>query len=189
MHQILRFTIAAIAGVLVSFPSSAPAQVGSAQIMLTEKHVEGFIAVQKDMSEVMEKNQASAFSDPAAYNSKLVASTKKRGFKNRAEYEVVAANISMVVASIDPQTKEFADPQSAIKKELDAVAADKTIAASQKKELLKELNAALKSVEPIQFSSNVELVKKYYDKIDVTMIAAYDGESRANSGTVRTISE
>jgi hypothetical protein len=189
MHQILRFTIAAIAGVLVSIPSSAPTQAGSTQIMLTEKHVEGFIAVQKDMSEVMEKMQAATSSDPAAYKTKLMASAKKRGFKNIAEYEVVAANISMVVGSIDPQTKEFTDPQSAIKKELDAVAADKTIAASQKKELLKELNAALKSVEPIQFSSNVDLVKKYYDKIDVTMIAAYDGESRENLGTVRTISE
>src|SRR5262249_54156806 len=189
MHQILRFTIAAMAGVFISFPSSAPAQVGSTQIMLTEKHVEGFIAVQKDMSEVMEKNQASVVSDPAAYNTKLVVSTKKRGFKNRAEYEVVAANISMVVASIDPQTKEFTDPQSAIKKELEAVAADKTIAAGQKKELLKDLNAALKSVEPIQFSGNVELVKKYYNTIYVSMISAYDGESRANSSTVRTISE
>ncbi len=94
----------------------------------------------------------------------------------------------MVVAAIDPQTKEFTDPQAAIKKEIEDVAADKTITASQKKELLKELNAALKSVEPIQ-SSNVELVKKYYDVIDVTMIAAYDGESRADSSVVRTIGE
>jgi hypothetical protein len=55
--------------------------------------------------------------------------------------------------------------------------------------LLKELNAPLKSAEPIQFSSNIELVKKYYDKIGVTMIAAYDGESHENSSAVRTISE
>ena len=67
--------------------------------------------------------------------------------------------------------------------------ADKAITTSQKKQLLKDLNAALKSVQPIQFSSNVELVKKYYDKIDVTMIAAYDGESRENSSAVHTISE
>jgi hypothetical protein len=156
--------------------------------MLTEKHIEGFIAVQKDMSGVIEKMQAGAFADPADYKAKLTASTKKRGFKNIAEYETVAANVSMVVAAIDPQTKEFTDPQSAIRKELEAVNADKTITAREKTELLKELNAALKSVEPIQFPTNVELVKKYYDSIDVTMVAAYDGESE-NSSTVRTISE
>jgi hypothetical protein len=59
--------------------------------------------------------------------------TKKRGFKNLAEYEAVAANISMVVISIDPQTKEFTDPQAAIKKELEDVSADKTITVAQKK--------------------------------------------------------
>ena len=188
MYQTLRLTIAAVAIVFASFPSSAPAQVATSQIMLTEKNIEGFIAVQKDMSEVIEKMQAAAFSDPAAYKAKLMASTKKRGFKNIAEYEVVTANISMVVAAIDPQTKEFTDPQSAIKKELENVTADKAITVREKKELLKELNAALKSVEPIQFPSNVQLVKKYYDKIDVTMIAAHDGESQ-NSSTVHTISE
>ena len=91
MHRILCLTIAAIAVVFVSFPNSTPAQVASTQIMLTEKYIEGFIAVQKDMSEVIEKMQAVAFSDPAAYNAKLMTSTKKRGFKNIAEYEAVEA--------------------------------------------------------------------------------------------------
>jgi hypothetical protein len=190
MYQMPRLTIAALAAVFFGFPSSAPAQVASMQIMLTEKYIEGFIAVQKDMSELIEKMQGVGFSDPAnVYKAKLTASTKKRGFKNLAEYEAVAANISMVVASIDPQTKEFTDPQRAINKELEDLSADKTITVAQKKQLLKELNAALKSVQPIQFSSNVELVKKYYDKIDVTMIAAFDGESHENSSAVRTISE
>ena len=191
MYQLLRLTIAAGALVFASFPTNAPAQVAATQIMLTEKHIEGFIAVQKDMSEVIEKMQGVAFSDPANanYKAKLRASTKKRGFKNFAEYESVTANISTVMAAIDPQTKEFNDPQSAIKKELEDVSANRTITDNQKKQLLKELNAALKSTQPIQFTSNIELVKKYYDKIDVTMIAAYDGESRANSSAVRTISE
>jgi hypothetical protein len=190
MHRMLRLTIAAGALVFASFSTNAPAQVATTQIMLTEKNIEGFIAVQKDMSEVIEKMQAAAL-DPANpnYKAQLRASTKKRGFKNSAEYEAVVANISMVMAAIDPQTKEFTDPQSAIKKELEDVTADKTITDNQKKQLLKELNAALKSAQPIQFSSNVELVKRYYDKIDVTLIAAYDGESRGSSSTVRTISE
>ena len=74
--------------------------------------------------------------------------------------------------AIDPQTKVFMDPQMAIKKEIEDVSADKTIPGNEKKKLLRELNAALKAAQSIQFPSNIELVRKYYDKIDVTTIAA-----------------
>src|SRR6266516_884050 len=49
--------------------------------------------------------------------------------------------------------------------ELDA-AANKTMPAPEKKQMLEELNEALKSAQPIQFPGNIELVKKYYDKIN-----------------------
>jgi hypothetical protein len=188
MHQTIRLIIATIAAVFASFPCSAPAQVATTQIMLTDKHIEAFILVQKDISEIIGNMQAARSVDPADYKAKVMVSTKKRGFKNIAEYETVAASISMVVAGIDARTKEFTDPQLAIKKEIEDVAADKTITATQKKELLKELNATLKSVEPIQFSSNIDLVKKYYDLIDVTMIASYEVES-TESSPVRTTGE
>jgi F0F1-type ATP synthase membrane subunit b/b' len=75
----------------------------------------------------------------------------------------------MVMAAIDPLTKAFTDPQSAIKKEIEDVSADKTIPDNEKKQLLEELNEALKAAQPIQFPGNVELVKKYYDKIDAAL--------------------
>ena len=184
--------IAAIAVVFVGFPTGSPAQVAAAQIKLTEKHVEGFISAQRDMSAVVEKKQGAAFSNypNPNYEAELKAVTKKHGFKDFAEYEVVAANISLVMAAIDPRTKVFADSRAAIKKELEEVSANKTIAVSEKKKLLKELNEALKSAEPIQFPTNIELVMKYYDKIDATTIAAHDGsDSHPTSSAVRTISE
>jgi len=48
---------------------------------------------------------------------------------------------------------------------------------------------ALRAARPIQFPTNVELVQKYYDKIDVTTIATYDGYGWRNSSVVRTISD
>jgi hypothetical protein len=75
----------------------------------------------------------------------------------------------MVMAGIDPKTKAFTEPAVAIKKEIADVTADKSIPAADKKQLLEELNEALKSVQPIQFPSNIELVKKYYDKIDAAL--------------------
>jgi len=141
------------------------------QIPLTENQIEGFIAAQKDMSAVVEKMQGAASPDkpPSTYQADLEAVTKKHGFKDFAEYEAVAANISMVMATIDPQTKAFTDPQTAIKKEIDDVTADKTIPESEKKQLLAELKEALKSAQPIQFPGNIELVKKYYDQIDAAL--------------------
>jgi hypothetical protein len=109
---------------------------------------------------------------------------------------LIIASVVVVFASLPRSTlAEVATTQIMLTdKHIEAfilvsVAADKTIPASQKKELLKELNATLKSVEPIQFSSNVDLVKKYYDAIDVTMIGAYEGENHTASSTVRTIGE
>ena len=56
MYPMLRLTIAAIAVAFISFPASVSAQVVATQIKLTEKHVEGFIAVQKGMSAVVGKD-------------------------------------------------------------------------------------------------------------------------------------
>jgi hypothetical protein len=35
--------------------------------------------------------------------------------------------------------------------------------------MLEELNEALQAAQPIQFPSNIELVKKHYDKIDAAV--------------------
>ena len=191
MHQIFRLTIAAVVVAFATFPTSVPAQIAATQIKLTEKHVEGFIAAQKEMSALFEKIQSAAFSDQVntKYQAELEAVTRKNGFKNFAEYEAVAANISMVMAAMDPQTGVFADPRTAIKKEIENANADKTIPDREKKTLLKELNEALKSAESIEFPSNIELVQKYRDKINVINIAAYDGDSPATSTIVRTNNE
>jgi hypothetical protein len=191
MHQIFRLTIAAVAVAFATFPTNVPAQIASTQIKLTEKQVEGFIAAQKEMSAVVEKMQSAVLSGQvnAKYQAELEAVTKKNGFKNFAEYEAVAANISVVMAAMDPQTGVFADPRTAIKKEIENASTDKTIPDREKKALLKELNEALKSAESIEFPSNIELVQKYRDKINVVNIAAYDGDSPATSTIVRTINE
>jgi hypothetical protein len=191
MNQILRLTIATMAIAFVNFPTTVPAQVAAAQIKLTENQIEGFIAAQKAMSAVLEKMQGTAFSDQAfaKYKAERDVVTKKHGFKDLAEYEAVATNIFIVIAGIDPETKVFTDPQTAIKKEIKAVRADKTIPNSEKKQLLEELDAALKSAQSIQFPTNIELVRKYYDIIDVTTIAAYDSDNPTTSSVVRTISE
>ena len=137
------------------------------QIKLDAKLIEGFIGSQKDMAAVAEKMQGSASEKPdPKIQAELEVVAKKHGFKDFNEYDDVAANISMVMAGIDPQTGAFTDPVTAIKKEIDEVKADKTIAEKDKKAMLEELAEALKTTPPLQYPENVELVKKYREKID-----------------------
>jgi hypothetical protein len=110
-------------------------------------------------------------------------------FKDLAEFDAVATNISMVMAGIDPETKIFTDPQMAIKKEIEDVSSDKSIPPSEKRNLLEQLNAAFQAAEPIRFPTNIELVTKYYDKLEVTTIAISDDDGRSASSVARTISE
>ena len=119
----------------------------------------------------------------------LEAVTKRYGFKDFAEYEAVANTISIVMTGMDPNTKEYADPQTAIKKEIENVLTDKTIPNREKKQLVAELNEALKSALSVQFPSNIELLKKFYDKIDVTIVTPNEGDSSPTASVVRTISE
>ena len=170
MQQMLRWMIAAAAAVaLAHFGGAAMAQPVK-QIKLSEAQVEGFIAAQKDMAAVTEKMQGEASDKPdPKVQAELENVAKKHGFASFAEYDEVAANISMVMAGIDPQSRAFTDPKVAIQKEIDEVTSDKSIPDKEKKQMLEELNEALKTAQPIQNPGNIELVKKYYDKIDAVL--------------------
>ena len=170
MQQMFRWMIAAVIAVAFAhFSSAAMAQGAVKQIKLTEKHIESFIAAQKDMSAVAEKMQGNSDKPDPKIQAELESVSKKHGFASFCEYDDVAANISMVMAGIEPQTKQFTEPQAAIKKEIDEVTADKSIPDKEKKQMLEELNEALRSAQPIQHTSNVDLVKKYWDKIDAVL--------------------
>jgi hypothetical protein len=186
----LCLTAAAIFFTFASVPTSAPAEVTATQIKLTEHQIEGFIAAQDDILAIVEKSGA-AFSDHAnaEYDAKLDAVTKKHGFKDLAEFDAVATNISMVLTGIDSETKVFTDPQLAIRKEIEDATSDKSIPLSEKKNLLEQLNAALQAAEPIRFPTNIELVTKYYDRLEVTTIAISDNDAPSASSVAGTVSE
>jgi hypothetical protein len=170
MQQLVRTLIASALAVVFAAIAPALAQNAVRQIKLTDKQVEGFISAQKDMAAVAEKMQGSATDKPdPKIQAELEDIAKKHGFASFADYDDVAANISMVMAGIDPQTKKFTEPQVAIKKEIDEVTADKSIPEKEKKQMLDELNEALKTAQPIQNPGNIDLVTKYWDKIDAVL--------------------
>jgi hypothetical protein len=148
----------------------AAAQTQFRQVDLTEKQIQGFIAAQKPMTDAAEKMQGASSEKPdPKLQAALEAVAKQQGFKDLAEYDDVAATISMVMAGIDPDTKQFTQADDAIRQQIKDVEADKSLPADEKKQALDELNESLKQAQPIRNPANIELVKKYYDKIEAAL--------------------
>ena len=165
MPQVLRILVTAFAVVALAFIGGiVSAQSPLKQIKLSEKHFEGFIASHKDMAELLEKLPAEA--SESAAQSQIDAIAKKHGFKDHNEYNEVAANIDLVMSCIDPKTKEFTEPPTLLKKELDDVMADKSMPEQDRKQWIEELMERVKTAQPILHPTNVELVKRYYDKLE-----------------------
>jgi hypothetical protein len=171
MQQALRLVIAAFAAIaLAQFSTSASAQTEAKQVKLTEKHIESFVAAQKDMESFAEKLQGGTADKPdPKMQAELESIAKKHGFASFTEYDDVAATISNIMAGIDPATKVFSDPTVAIKKEMEEVKNDKAIPENEKKQMLDDLNEAMKAAQPIQYPSNIELVTKHFDKLDAVL--------------------
>jgi hypothetical protein len=133
------------------------------QIKLTEKHMQGFIAVSEPMEQLYDGVNPDK-PDPKL-EAQAEALVKKHGFASLDEYDDVSMNIVMIISGIDPQTKRFTEPPEQIKQQIDAVRSDKSVPEAQKKEVLVQLEAALKDAKPIQFRENIALVVKHFDEL------------------------
>ena len=163
----LRFIIAIILAIGLAHISGHAMAQAVKQIQLTEKQIQNYIASQKDISAIMQKAQGGPNDKPdPKVLAAIEAAAKKYGFANLAEFNDVSENISLLMNCIDPKTKTFSEPKVAIQREIDELKANTAIPEPQKKQMLADLNEALKTAEPIQYKSNIELVTKYYDQID-----------------------
>jgi hypothetical protein len=149
---------------------AAPAQEPALkQIALTDKQIDGVISAQKDMDAITSKLPQDAKPDPKVL-AQLEGVAKKYGFANYDEYNTVMDNISLVMAGFDPATKKYVGTEAVIKSQIALVEADKKMSAKEKKEVLDDLNSALKQPEiPVQNKANIDLVGKYFDKLATIM--------------------
>ncbi len=158
---------ALVAVMLVAMAGAVSAQDVIKQVKLDEAMIKGFIAAQADMIKISEKMAGAPADKPdTKIQSELEDVAKKHGFTDFANYDDVAANIAMVMAGIDPQSGAYTDPITSIKKEIEDVTNDKALQEKDKKQMLEELNEALKVTPAMQFPENVELIKKYRAEID-----------------------
>jgi hypothetical protein len=160
---------AALAMVLVLAAGLALAQTAAPdfkQVRLSDKHVQGFITAQKDLVAIQDELQKVGDKPDAKLQAKLDDIAKKNGFASFNEMDDVAANISMVMAGLDPQSGAYTDPVEAIKKEIEDIKKDAAIPEKDRKQMLEELAEALKSTPPLQFKENIEVVKRFQKEIE-----------------------
>ena len=145
-------------------PQAAPPPMK--QIALTDKQIEGVIAAHKDIEAILEKVPAQNAKPDPKIIAQLEAVAKKYGFASYEEYADVDENISLVLGGFDPATKKYIGSDAVIKSQIAQVEADKKMSAAEKKQVLADLNAALKVPEPqVENNGNIDLVAKHYDKL------------------------
>ena len=153
-------------------PKQAPAQAAPPpqqeapikQMALTEAHIQNVLKATTEMDPITEKMDDDK-PDPKA-TAQLEAISKKNGFANYADYNLVVDNINLVLGGFDTTTKKYVGPEAVIRAQIAEVNADKKMSAKDKKEALADLNDALKSPGPaLENKGNIDLVNKYYDKL------------------------
>jgi hypothetical protein len=166
-------TLAALTG-LALFAASAIAQSQKGgqdqwqfkQIKLTEKQVRGFISAQKQLTPLASKLESAADKPDPALQKQIEQIAKSNGFSTLDEFDDVAANISLVLAGLDPQSGQFTEPPDQIKKDMEELKQDKQLSQKDKDQALAEMQEALKTAAPLQFKENVAVVKKYQKELD-----------------------
>lgn len=173
-HVLAAFVAALSIGFTLAGPLRAQAPQGQAQeteaqfkqVKLTDDHIKGFLGAQKEMADFAEKQGGQQTENPdPKVQAELEAIAKRHGFASFDDFDDVAFNISMVIGGLDEQGA-FTDPVTSIKKEIEDITADKSIAEKDKKQMLEELNEALKHTPPLQYPENVEIVKKHRADIE-----------------------
>jgi hypothetical protein len=165
----------ALTGGALAQNQAAPAQAAPAsplllkQLALTDKQIEAVIAAQKEMNPITDKLPENAPADPKII-AQLEAIAKKNGFASYDDYNIVIDNISLVLGGIDPVSKKYVGSEAVIKGQIAQVEAEKKMSAEDKQRALNDLNLALKLPAPvIENKGNIDLVIKYYDKLDAVM--------------------
>lgn len=136
------------------------------QLKLTEAHIKGFIAAQKDLLAMAEKLEKAGDNPDEALKAELDALAKKHGFADFAELDNVANSIAVVMGGLDPKTGGFNDPREDYRKQLEEIKADASIPETEKTQLVEELNEAIKTTPTLEHKENIEVVKAHLAEIE-----------------------
>lgn len=174
---LLLLGLAAASGAFAQTPPApqtpAAAAAGNAadvrQIPLTPALVDQFIAAKKEVDGVLDALPDGVDQPDPATLAKLDVAAKKYKFDDYKQYDATENNIGIVMAGVDPATKQYIGPEAVIKKQIAEVQGDKQIPAKDRKDTVDQLTAALATIPKLQYPANVEVVTKNFDRLNEAM--------------------
>jgi hypothetical protein len=160
---------------------STAAQEAFKPVVLTEQQMEKYIAT---LPEIAAVRVAMRGRPDAELQAAFAVIVKKHGFESYAHFGLLSTTVAVVMTGIDPLTKTFTEPKVVLEEQIvsmtkiiDDLKADlksqrsatgTADAAAELKplmQLLDELKDGRGSIPATTAPGNVELVKKYFDKI------------------------
>lgn len=140
---------------------SAHAQAPFQQAPLTEDQIKSFLAADPDVAAVAAKMPEGMEKPDDKFQAEFNGVAVKHGFKDFDHYLNVANNIAAVLAGLDPESGDYADPRPSIDKQIAAITGDKTLSEEDRKAALTELEDLKKIAVEIEHKANIPLVQKY----------------------------
>jgi hypothetical protein len=175
------FAVTILAGTGVGGPATAQESEELKQIELTDKQVAGFIAAQKDLQPLSSKLLEGGDKPDDALKGELDGIAKKHGFESFLDMEAVGANISIVLDGLDRKSGTYTDPVEKMKIELQNIKTDASIPEEDKKLVMEDLNQEIAAAKPLQYKSNIEVVKKFQPELEKLTVDGA-GESQPEDG-------
>ncbi len=145
---------------------SAPAAFVIEDVPLTAALIEGFLAVENELDRVIDESQGAG---SAKIHAEIERAAQRHGFRDFAHYDRVAATIIQILNGLDRATKVFTDVPASIRNRMETVRTDATMDAATKRQVLAELDIALKEARPLRYPDSVPLVVKYFDRIEAAL--------------------
>lgn len=142
------------------------------QVALTQAKIDSLVAAQKKIQDIESKAQPK---DGAKGADQADAKTQKEvegaitssGFSSMKDFADTMYSVGMVLSGIDPDGNEYIGSVEALKKEEAQVKADKKMPANEKKEVLDEIEAGIKTAPTDKpMPGNIEIVKANMGKLD-----------------------
>ncbi|MEO0729284.1 MAG: hypothetical protein AAFY64_02760 [Pseudomonadota bacterium] len=136
------------------------------QVQLTETMVESFLRMQTGLAGVAEELEAVDDKPHAALKDKLTKLAKNAGFASFADYDRVAQSIFLVMSGIDPDTGAWTDPKINLRADIEDVRKDTTLTDKERRDLVEDLELAIRNTPDVAFRMNIALVRKHATRIE-----------------------
>ncbi len=157
-------------GTLLAQTAAPAGKETSKQIALSQQKIDNMVAAQKKVQDIESKAQAKgATPDQADAKSQkeIEGVVKSSGFASMQEFTDTMFSVGMVLSGMDPDSNEYVGTAAALQKEAAQVKADKKMPANEKKEVLDEIEAGIKSAPTEKpLPGNIDLVKANLSKLD-----------------------